>query len=301
MSNEMNSDPWIYHMRKGEFEAAWEISDKILQSHLGQPCWHLPRHYQYVWDGSPLEGKRVLIRCYHGLGDTINFVRYAPLVKSIAKEVMVWAQPELLPLLKTMEGIEKLLPLHDGTPETDYEADIELMELLHYFRTTLQTIPANVPYFNIKPIPVENRHNINIGLVWKAGDWDIKRSVPFHLIKPLAEIPGITLHILQKGTGLLERENNFGILSGSDDILQLAGIIKGLDLIISVDTMITHLTGALAVPVWNLIHSDADWRWLEERDDSPWYPTMKLFRQETPGDWEPVIKKVIDQLKLLKT
>ncbi len=87
------SDPWMYYMKKGEFESAWKVSDRILLSHSGQPCWHWPRHYQYVWDGTPFEGKRVLIRCYHGLGDTIHFIRYAPLIKASAKELIVWVQP----------------------------------------------------------------------------------------------------------------------------------------------------------------------------------------------------------------
>src|SRR5829696_3315115 len=91
---------WMHHMRRGAFEQAWIFSDEVLESRAGKPCWHLPRHLQYVWDGTSLKGKRVLIRCYHGLGDTIECIRYAPLVHAIAAEVIVWAQPPLIPLLK---------------------------------------------------------------------------------------------------------------------------------------------------------------------------------------------------------
>src|SRR4051812_44087459 len=105
------SHAWIRHMRSGRFEAAWEVSDAVLRARAGTLCWHLPRHEQYVWDGRPLAGKRVLVRCYHGLGDTIQFIRYAPLLKSIAAEVSVWAQPPLIPLLRTVRGIDRLLPL----------------------------------------------------------------------------------------------------------------------------------------------------------------------------------------------
>src|SRR5688572_4769011 len=110
-------DDWTLHMRRGEFEAAWKVSDRVLRARAGVPCEHLPRHFQYFWDGQPLDGKRVLVRCYHGLGDTIQFIRYAPLLRSRAREVIVWAQPKLIPLLRSVPGIDLLLPLHDGAPD----------------------------------------------------------------------------------------------------------------------------------------------------------------------------------------
>src|SRR4051794_40948305 len=116
-------DLWMHHMRHGDFSAAWEISDAVLHAHAGVPCHDWPRHFQYVWNGVSLAGQRVLIRCYHGLGDTVQFIRFAPWVKAIAREVIVWAQPELLPLLRTAAGIDRLLPLHDGTPDIDYDVD----------------------------------------------------------------------------------------------------------------------------------------------------------------------------------
>jgi hypothetical protein len=109
----------------------------VLQARASVPCWHWPRHLQYIWDGTPLAGKRVLVRCYHGLGDTLQFIRYAPLIKTIAREVIVLAQPALLPLLRTMRGIDRLLPLHNGAPDVEYDVDVESMKLPHIFRTTL--------------------------------------------------------------------------------------------------------------------------------------------------------------------
>jgi len=144
-------DKWSHLIRHGAFEEAWQISDAVLQSRAGKPCWHWPRHYQYIWDGTPLQGKRVLVRCYHGLGDTIQFIRYAPLIKRIAKKVIVWAQPSLIPLVETVEGIDQILPLHDGTPEVAFDVDVESMELPHIFRTTLATIPATIPYLHAAP------------------------------------------------------------------------------------------------------------------------------------------------------
>src|SRR3954471_10067735 len=117
------ADPWMQHMRRGDWERAWALSDSLLPIRAARSCAHLPRHLQYLWTGAPLRGKRVLVRCYHGLGDTLQFIRYAPLLRAIAAEVIVWAQPALLPLLRTVEGIDRLLPLHDGAPDVDYDVD----------------------------------------------------------------------------------------------------------------------------------------------------------------------------------
>jgi Glycosyltransferase family 9 (heptosyltransferase) len=290
------------HMRRGAFEAAWTISDAVLRARAGMPCWHWPRHLQYVWDGTPLAGKRVLVRCYHGLGDTIQFIRYAPLIKAIAKEVIVWAQPALLPLLRTMRGIDQLLPLHQGTPEVEYDVDVEIMELPHIFRTTLATVPAEIPYLHVTPASLPRHGRMAVGVVWAAGDWNhARRSMPFPLCAPLARVPGVTLYILQRGPALNHYQHGVGILSGSKDAVEDARLIRALDLVISVDTMPAHLAGALGVPVWTLLDATADWRWMDRREDSPWYPTMRLFRQECPGAWEPVMARVVAELTRFST
>src|SRR5438874_9398391 len=117
-------------MRRGDFAAAWEVSDRIIAARApGEQCWHLPRHEQWVWDGRPLADRTVLVRCYHGLGDTIQFARFLPLIRRVARESFVWAQPPLLPLLKTMPDASPVLALHDGAPEVSYDVDIEIMEI----------------------------------------------------------------------------------------------------------------------------------------------------------------------------
>ena len=279
-------------MRRGDFEAAWKVSDEVLRARAGVPCAHLPRHEQWVWDGSPVRGKRVLVRCYHGLGDTLQFIRFAPQLKKVAREVTVWAQPELIPLLATARGIDRLLPLHDGAPDVEYDVDVEVMELAHLFRATPRTLPDTVPYLHADPAPLRRDGRLAVGLVWRAGGWDERRSIPSHLLAPLAEVPGVDFHVLQRGPGLAERPEWLGTVSGSDDVLQTARAMKALDLVITVDSMPAHLAGALGVPVWTLLHSDPDWRWMEGRDDSPWYPTMRLFRQARPGAWEDVVARV---------
>lgn len=295
----MNDDlgaAWMDHMRRGEWALAWRVSDAVLSARIGVRQWHLPRHLQAVWDGTSLTGRRVLLRCYHGLGDTIQFIRYAPLVD--ASELTVWAQPSLIPLLRTLPGARRLLPLHDGSPDVDYDVDVEVMELPYVFRSETDTLPNAVPYlFPPKTKSVARGRDLAVGLVWRSGDWAFEhRSIPFRLLAPLGAIPGVTLHILQRGKALAERPPDFGILSGSDDILQAATIMTGLDLVISIDSMPAHLAGALGLPVWTLLASEADWRWMEAREDSPWYPTMRLYRQPSPGAWDAVITRVAAEL-----
>jgi hypothetical protein len=294
------ADSWLHHMRRGDFAAAWQHSDYDLAARASQPCWHWPRHLQYIWDGRPLAGQRVLVRCYHGLGDTIQFVRYMPLLKAVGAEVIVWAQAELLPLLQTAPGIDQLLPLHDGSPEAAYDVDVEIMELPHFFRTTLATIPADIPYLHVPPRRLlTDNEQLAVGLVWKAGNWDARRSIPFALLEPLAAVPGVQLYILQADAVASGWREGVGSNPGEFELHEYARVIKGLDLMITVDSMPAHLAGALGVPVWTLLQAEADWRWLTQRDDSPWYPTMRLFRQETAGDWAGVVARVQAALRQL--
>ena len=239
----------------------------------------------------------MLIRCYHGLGDTVQFIRYAPLVRARAREVAVWVQPALAALLQQVSGIDQVLPLHDGAPAIDYDVDVEIMELPHLFRSELATLPARVPYLHaLPPAIVRDRGELHVGVVWQAGGWDPVRSGPVDLLATLAQVPGVALHALQRGPALASWRREFGEISGADDAVACAQAMQSLDLIISVDSFPAHLAGALARPVWTLLHTEADWRWMDRREDSPWYPTMRLFRQERPGDWEGVIAKVAAEL-----
>lgn len=295
------AEAWMRHVHAGEWSAAWGVSDRVLAGRAGQPSWHLPRHEQWIWDGTPLDGKRVLVRCYHGLGDTLQFIRYAPLLRRIGADATFWVQPALIPLLATVPGVGTLLPLHDGEPGVDYDVDVEIMELSHVFRSTLETLPADVPYLHVDSPPRARDGRLHVGLVWKAGDWDDRRSVPVELLAPLAEVPGVALHVLQRGAGLAERPAGWGIDAGSDDPLAAAKTMRALDLVVTVDSMPAHLAGALGIPVWTLLQAEADWRWMVDRDDSPWYPTMRLFRQPRPGTWEPVVARVIHQLESMRS
>jgi hypothetical protein len=224
-----------------------------------------------------------------------------PLLRAIAVETIIWAQDRLIPLLQTADGIDRMLPLHDGTPEVAYDVDVEIMELAHIFRTTLDTIPCNIPYLHVDPLSdLASRSKLAVGLVWRSGDWDEGRSIPFSLLAPFTQIEGVEFNLLQANPESAGWDGSFGTASCRQSLLEDARVIKSLDLLISVDTMTANLAGALGVPVWNLLQANADWRWMEKRSDSPWYPTMRLFRQEQPGDWERVIQRVVAELESLQ-
>ena len=294
--NERDNQQWLQFARRGEFERAWQVSDRVLQRHVRQPDTRRPRHEQSIWMGGPADGARVLVRCYHGLGDTIQFIRYARALRAIAREVIVWAQPSLLRLLESVEGIDRVVPLTDGTPDAEYDLDVEVMELPFIFRSTVATIPNDVPYVAAAPGVLPGVRP-RVGLIWRCGDWELRRSVPFDTLRPLLDIPGITWCSLQQHRRLDESHPNLVDVS-ADDICEAARRMAALDLVITVDSMPAHLAGALGVPVWTLLLKEADWRWMEDREDSPWYPAMRLFRQQSDGDWAGVIDRVIAQLRM---
>jgi hypothetical protein len=284
---------WLLRMRQGDFEAAWQASDRIRRRRAGHRNWTIPRHLQQVWDGTPFDRRRVLIRCYHGLGDTIQFIRYASLVRATAREVIAWVQPALVPLLRAASGIDTVLPLHDGAPDADYDVDIEVMELPYAFRTTVATIPGEVPYLTATPVVIQGGRP-RIGVVWRAGEWDEARSLNFRDLCPLFDEPGTWIS-LQYGRRRYESHARLQVM-GVSEIERLASVIAALDLIISIDSMPAHLGGALGTPVWTLLPQHADWRWMEHRRDTPWYPTMRLFRQ-SHGGWPSVINEIRELLR----
>ena len=282
-------DPWFEAMMRGDFAAAWRVSHSLLHTTRQQDHARVPRHEQNIWDGRTVAGKRVLVRCYHGLGDTIQFIRYASMLKRCAAEVIVWMQPSLIPLLRDVEGIDRVLPLHDGVPDVEYDVDLELNELPYVFRTTLKTIPAEVPYLHVEPALLPPNNKLNVGLIWRSGEWEERRSIPFRALLPLSEVAGVEWHLLQRDARRAGWKGEFGANTGGDNPLDDARIMRALDLVISVDTMTAHLAGALGRPTWTLLPFEPDWRWMRDREDSPWYPTMRLFRQQRAGDWSPII------------
>ena len=290
----MTPDPWMACMRRGDFEGAWAISDRLLPSIADDESIR-PRHLQRIWRGQELAGRRVLVRCYHGLGDTLQFVRFMPRLGATARDVILWVQPALIPLVQSVPGVDRLLPLHDGVPDVRFDVDVEIMELAHAFRVTLETLPRDVPYLHPPGPPLPHDRVPRLGIAWRGGEWNPDRSLPASLAHAIAEaFPG-RVEVLQQA--LLPGEEAWFEPAAHDlSLEEAARLISACDLVVSVDTVFAHLAGALAKPLWLLLPADADWRWMQQRDDSPWYPTARLFRQAEAGGWEDVVRRVRENL-----
>jgi ADP-heptose:LPS heptosyltransferase len=290
---------WMAAMRRGDFARAWATSDRVLADRIARNGFDftLPRHRQAIWNGRPLAGKHVLVRCYHGLGDTIMFIRFAKRLRAIARSVTVWVQPLLMPLVARVDGVERVLPLHDGVPDMSYDVDIEVMELAHALRIMQHELADDVPYLQAPNIAslVPASGSLRVGLIWSAGDWDRRRSIRLADLAPLMDVPGVTLFSLQRGTAARETSEFLVRDIGSDDVQFLAAALRDLDLLVSIDSFGAHLAGAMARPAWVLLRKSADWRW-GEREKSVWYPTLHLFRQEEEGEWHAAISKLANEL-----
>ena len=289
---------WEERARKGDFRGAWQVSDRALEVNRYKDFSGAPEHLRPVWNGQRLDGKRVLVRCFHGLGDTIQFARFIPRLAEVAADVVVHAQDSLVDLLEPLSAKARIISRREPTPN-EYDVEIEIMELAHAFRTELDTIPTNVPYITARPIPVYGESALKVGLVWQAGDWDDRRSIPFQPLRPWSDTPGVEFYSLQLDPVAAGWHNDFGQVLDAWSVVKTAGLMCSLDLIISVDTMAAHLAGALGRPVWTLLKADADWRWMQNRSDSPWYPTLGLFRQSRQGDWSDVVESVRNDLLAL--
>jgi tetratricopeptide (TPR) repeat protein len=290
-----------------EYEWRWRFPDFPYSPPrvFPQPC----------WDGSPLKGRTILVHAEQGLGDTIQFVRYARLLKEQGACVLVECQRPLMSLLAQGPGIDQLVAQGDPLPPHDVRAP--LMSLPYYFQTRLQTLPAQVPYLGADPRLVERWRQkltawsgLKIGINWQGNPqygFDKQRSIPLPEFAPLAELPGVQLVSLQHGPASEQLRAVAGRwpvtdLGGRLDeeagpFMDRAAVMRNLDLVVTSDTSIAHLAGALGVPVWVALGKVPDWRWLLEREDCPWYPTMRLFRQERAGEWGPVFRRIAQAVR----
>ncbi|HXR86407.1 MAG TPA: tetratricopeptide repeat protein [Stellaceae bacterium] len=264
------------------------------------------------WRGEELKGAAILIHSEQGFGDAIHFARYIPLVAARGGRVIFEAPAELHRLFAHLDGVEQVVAFGDPLP--DFAWQCPLLSLPLAFNTTLRNVPNKVPYLSAEPNAVaEWRRRIagpalKVGLVW-AGRPEHKRdrhrSMNLAALAPLAAIPNVAFYALQKGAAVGEAEHapdgmRLEILSPLlGDFADTAAAIMALDLVISVDTSVAHLAGALGKPVWILHAYAPDWRWLERRSDSPWYPTAELFRQDASRRWAPVVADVAAELRAL--
>lgn len=290
---------WVEAMRTGDFARAWEISDRDLLEIAHPPKHTGPRHLQRIWRGEPLADRHVLVRCYHGLGDTIQFLRFMPALGDIAGSVTLWCQPELLPLVARMAGVDRAIPLHDGVPEVEFDVDIEIMEVPHAVRAGREQVELRAPYLTLPEAttpPLDSERGLAVGLVWEVGNWDKRRAIPVRLLRRLAEAE-VTLYSLQRGAAPDELAEIGAKDISTPDIAALGHLIRQLDLLICVDTMVAHLAGALGCEAWTLLHADCDWRWPSSGSGSFWYPSLRLFHQAVPGDWDNVMSEVCATLR----
>ncbi len=280
------------------YEARRRLPDLTIDWQWSQP----------EWDGRPFPGKTLLLHWEQGLGDTLMFVRYAARAKALGGRVVLLAQPELADLAGTCPGVDQVFSHRYPTPPHDFWAP--LLSLPHRFGTDLDSIPCEVPYLDV-PDQVPNRLAITTALAASAGRtrvglaWagsakhprDQERSLPASALAPLGGLPGVAWHSFQIEPGSAPP------LPGLVDLAPLlanfsdtAYALSGMDLVITVDTALAHLAGALGIPALVLLAFGPDSRWLLHRPDSPWYPSLRLYRQPRPGDWDPVLEALARDL-----
>lgn len=273
-------------------------------------------------DPHTLAGKKVVLLSEFGLGDTIQFIRYAKLLKQLGATVIVQTHQPLVPLFSLCDYIDTVVPEGQKLPAADKY--ISLLSLPYIFKTTLNTVPADIPYLQADPTLVEqwkekisDDNNFKIGICWQGKHLDFldnnprcTRAVPLAVFEPLSTIPGVSLYSLQKVKGteqLATLSESFKVRSFDDfdeshgRYMDTAALMMNLDLIVSVDTSIVHLAGALGRPTWILIPYNAAWHWMQERTDSPWYPqNIRLFRCQNIGDWQPVMQSIVKKIEKIK-
>jgi hypothetical protein len=290
----------------GEFAEGWrEYEWRGKVKALGTP----PREFaQPLWDGEQLAGKTLLLHAEQGLGDTIQFVRYARLAAERCRTVLLECQPQLAGLLRGAPGVAQVIA--QGTPLPPFDAHLPLLSLPRVFGTTVQTVPWGEPYLRAEAEKRERWRRelgpgrLHVGLAWagRPQQWDDrKRSMSLASLAPLAPAPNTVFHSLQWGEAAAQADPpGMKLVRYGDrirDFADMAALVGALDLVISVDTSVAHLAGALGVPTWVLLAHAPDWRWLLEREDSPWYPATRLFRQRLDGDWQDVATRVAQALR----
>ena len=291
----------------GREEEGWEEYEWRSQ------CEGLPKHNfrQPLWDGSPLEGKRILLYTEQGLGDAIQFVRFVPAVAERGGHTVVICQKELKPLLATVAGLNEIHGRNEPLPTFDIYAPLLSLPRILKLRTV--NMRAQVPYLHAeesrmqkwKSLLSEDGPGYRVGIAWAGNPGhrrDLERSLDSSLLLPLADVPDLRLYSLQVGATskkidpLREQLRLIDHTSKLTDMAESAALVQNLDLVICVDTSVCHLAGALGKPVWVMIPAGPHWGWGLQGESTPWYPTMRLFRQTAAGDWPSVIERIKTEL-----
>ena len=290
----------------GDYEARFDTVETIRQ--FGRRSFSKPR-----WNGEAIGDGTLLVHAEQGAGDSLQFCRYLPLLAGRAGRVLFECRHDLAPLMADLPGVEVIEARPGGAePFVAFDCHIPLLSLPGVFGTELETIPAAVPYLHADAARVASKaeliagDGVKVGLAWAGSPTNIadeRRSLTLSALGPLLAVDGVRFYSLQKGPAarqvhdLAKGMTVVDLDADIDDFADTAAIMAHLDLVISVDTSVAHLAGALGVKVWTLIYHPPDWRWLLDRDDSPWYPTMRLFRQHRVDEWGPVIDDVASALR----
>ena len=293
---------FAFKMEDHPWQDAWEKLES---------CWATWIPPDRVWDGSPLNGRTILWEGVFGLGDQIQFIRFAPLLKAAgAGRVIISADPKLFPLFRTLTGADGPFSPVDLVPNTmktsvPYDVGISMIGVPGRFGATPETVAGSVPYLHATQDSIEEARAVigprgqsvlNVGICWQSAA--IVRSMALESMRPLRELPGVRLFGLGEQSSIEKECADFGIVSLGSDIATTAGAIAALDLIISVDTMIVHLAGSLGRPVWVILHRAADFRWPRTGERTPWYRNMRIFRPEG-SDREGLVQRIAGDLERL--
>lgn len=307
--------------RPGYIEARWNLALSELIDGEYREGWRnyearwrrprAPRRFeQPLWQGEPLAGRRILLHSEQGLGDTLQFLRFVPQVIAAGGKVILDVQRRATLLAQELDGVERVMA--EGQPHPEFDLHCPLMSLPLALGVTLDNLPAQVPYLRVPAVSRTRARRIGwpedgglrVGLSWTGSMKNAlnpARSILLEELAPLFELEGIHFYSLQMSRGveqLRAYRNSVVDLAGyQNHLADAAAIVEQLDLVITVDTMVAHLAGALGRPCWTLLPFVPDWRWLREREDSPWYPSMRLFRQSQQGDWATVVAAVRVALK----
>jgi Tfp pilus assembly protein PilF len=297
----------LLDLLEGDYPAGW----KNYEVRHRRPTHGLREFAQPQWKGEPLNGSRILIHSEQGLGDTLQFLRYLPMVAQAGGEITLDVPATLRRLAGEIPGISAVISSGDAIPPFAWHCP--MMSLPLAFHTTVESIPAQMPYLRIPqeakrsaaklPWP---QQSLRVGLVWGATTRsfeDSDRSIPFALLEPILATPRVHFYSLQLGPPASQlapqRTEVIDLRGVIGDFADTAALVFHLDLVLTVDTSVAHVAGALAKPTWVLLPFSADWRWMTSGEDSPWYASVRLFRQPRQGDWEAVIERVRCELASL--
>lgn len=292
------------HYEEGTREYEWRVE---------QPVWKWNRSFpgKTPWDGSSLAGKTILVHFEQGLGDSFQYIRYMPVLKAMGARVVFECQPILKRVLSSAPGVDELVG--HGEPLPDFDCYVTLMSLMQRLGTTPDNVPGGVPYLHAEPELLAkwrarmDLSEFRIGINWHGNE--VAKSIPLELFGPMSRIPGVRLYSLQKVKGVEQLERLRGELpvidwtaemdTGPDAFIDTAAVMSNMDLIVTCDTSVVHLAGGLGCPIIMPLKWFADWRWLRDREDCPWYPTMRILRMARRNDWAELMDRVTDHVRRL--